>query len=104
MWTSSDLSPIETDLMQGEMTHWSVSMEWRGDLPAPALPLTCSFQTTRGGGEDITFCTLPHNTCPFQRRLPGASADDAAVCSEPHCIPTDWQVVVLQPSPAASGS
>jgi hypothetical protein len=59
---------------------------------APDLPLTCGFQSKQAGSA-VTFCTLPHNTCPFQRLLPGASAEVPAICSDPHCVPTDWQVV-----------
>lgn len=59
---------------------------------ATVLPLTCGFQSKQAGSE-VTFCMLPHNTCAFQRMVPGARAEDPAVCSDPHCVPTDWQVV-----------
>lgn len=71
---------------------------------APALPLTCGFQAKQPGpgGAEVTFCTLPADTCPFQRKLPGARAGDRAVCSEPHCVPTDWQVVNLEQPPTSA--
>ncbi len=64
-----------------------------------ALPLTCGFQSKQAGNDDVIFCTLPQHTCAFQRLLPGARAGDLAVCSEPHCVPTDWQVVTLEALP-----
>ena len=80
----------------------------KGHVPArlggELLPVTCSFQRTErnADGDEITMCTLPVGVCPIQRRQrrsPDSGEKDMAVCSEPHCVLVDWQVVEMAKLP-----
>lgn len=59
------------------------------------LPRTCGYweRHRAAGGEETILCRLAEGACPFQRaaQLPGGR--EAVGCSDPHCVPTDWQVV-----------
>jgi len=69
--------------------------------PDPELPLTCGFQRKllRLGGDETILCNLPPGTCPLQRKEQVPGAGEAIVCCEPHCVPTDWQVVNMDKPP-----
>jgi CBS domain-containing protein len=75
-------------------------------FPSPdrELPLTCGFQRQmpRRNGHDTTVCTLPLTMCPLQRKEAIAGKGDVVVCSEPHSVPTDWQVVNLEKPPVGT--
>jgi len=68
---------------------------------APALPVTCSFQTKHQmpDGSEVTLCNLPPGVCPIQRKQKGAEGGELLVCSQPHCVFADWQVVELENLP-----
>jgi CBS domain-containing protein len=68
---------------------------------APALPVTCSFQTTHRSrdGREVTLCTLPPGVCPIQVKQAGPGGEDLLVCSQPHCVLVDWQVVDTEQLP-----
>jgi CBS domain-containing protein len=68
---------------------------------APPLPITCSFQVThrRPDGSEVTLCTLPPGVCPIQAKQKGTSGEELPVCSQPHCVLVDWQVVDLEKLP-----
>jgi CBS domain-containing protein len=72
-------------------------------FPSPdrELPVTCGFQRKLQsmGGEETTLCRLAPGTCPLQRQQHIAGHGEAIVCNEPHCVPTDWQVVNLEKPP-----
>src|SRR5262249_32315515 len=69
---------------------------------APPLPITCSFQTTHRttDGRDVLLCTLAGGACPAQSRQVGPDCEAMLVCSEPHSVLADWQVVELETLPA----
>lgn len=69
---------------------------------APALPITCSFQTTRRDpdGNEVILCTLPPGVCPIQRPHHGSGAQEQSRCSQPRCVLVDWQVVDLEKLPS----
>lgn len=50
------------------------------------------------GGETV-LCTLPPGGCPIQRQRTDAAGSEMVVCSEPHCVPVDWQVVEVEKLP-----
>jgi CBS domain-containing protein len=72
-------------------------------FPSPdrELPVTCGFQRQlqQGGGAETTLCRLTPGTCPMQRQQHIPGYGEAIVCNEPHCVPTDWQVVNLEKPP-----
>jgi CBS-domain-containing membrane protein len=76
----------------------------RGEAAPPHAPqpLTCSFLTKQrlpGVGE-ATLCTLSPGVCPVQTRQQAPDGEELLICSEPHCVLTDWQVVELEKLPA----
>jgi CBS-domain-containing membrane protein len=83
-------------LSVSDLARWAIDR----DSPPPTQPRACSYQDKirRLGGE-VILCKLPPGSCPIQR--PGTLADGTSVteCAEPHCIPTDWQIVELESVP-----
>lgn len=79
-------------LSVSDLARWS----GRPKEPTPPLPRTCSFQHVdrAPGGRETVRCLLDEGVCPFQH--PG---DGAVVCTQPHCVPTDWQVVETVSAP-----
>jgi CBS domain-containing protein len=59
------------------------------------LPRTCAFQEKirEPGGQETILCLLGEGECPFQRTQEMPGGGTAVICSEPHCVPTDWQMV-----------
>jgi CBS domain-containing protein len=68
---------------------------------APPLPITCSFQTKHrtSDGREVTLCTLPPGVCPIQVKQEGPGGEKLIVCSQPHCVLVDWQVVDVEKLP-----
>jgi CBS domain-containing protein len=68
---------------------------------APPLPITCPFQTKHKtlDGKEVTRCTLPPGVCPIQVKQEGPSGERLIVCSQPHCVLVDWQVVDVEKLP-----
>jgi CBS domain-containing protein len=66
-----------------------------------ARPQTCSFRAKcrEPGGREVTVCRLPEGNCPLQRLEETADRSLRLVCTEPHCVPTDWQMVELESLP-----
>ncbi len=77
---------------------------WVGGRVADRVPgpRTCAFQHAdrEPGGREAVLCLLAEGVCPFQRVR---ESDGKAVCSEPHCVPTDWQMVDVEPGPTTVG-
>jgi hypothetical protein len=73
----------------------------RGTGPAP-LPKTCAFQEKirEPDGHEIVHCLLGEGVCPFQQTQAMSGGGTAVVCTEPHCVPTDWQMVETEPKEA----
>jgi CBS domain-containing protein len=70
---------------------------------APALPLTCDFlhKQAEPDGSAVYLCRLAPGSCAFQRDEANPDRMKRTVCSEPHCVPTDWQVVKVEKIAAA---
>lgn len=68
---------------------------------APPLPSTCSFQTKHrtSDGKEVTLCMLPPGVCPIQVKQEGPGGEKLIVCSQPHCVLVDWQVVDVEKLP-----
>jgi CBS domain-containing protein len=68
---------------------------------APPLPITCSFQTKHrtSDGKEVTRCTLPPGVCPIQVKQEEPGGEKLIVCSQPHCVLVDWQVVDVEKLP-----
>src|SRR6516162_6653785 len=68
---------------------------------APPLPITCSFQAKHrtSDGKEVTLCTLPPGVCPIQVKQEEPGGEKLIVCSQPHCVLVDWQVVEVEKLP-----
>jgi CBS-domain-containing membrane protein len=68
---------------------------------APPLPITCSFQTQHrtADGQEVTLCTLPPGVCPIQVKQEGPGGEKLIVCSQPHSVLVDWQLVDVEKLP-----
>jgi CBS domain-containing protein len=66
------------------------------------LPITCSFQVTHrtSDGREVTRCTLPPGVCPIQVKQEAPGGEKLIICSQPHCVLVDWQVVDVEKLPA----
>jgi len=78
--------------------------EMRADVTRPTgppLPITCSFQTKRrtSDGKEVMLCTLPPGVCPIQVKQEEPGGETLIVCSQPHCVLVDWQVVEVEKLP-----
>jgi CBS domain-containing protein len=68
---------------------------------SPPLPITCSFQAKHRtfDGKEVTLCTLPPGVCPIQVKQEEPGGEKLVVCSQPHCVLADWQIVQLEKLP-----
>lgn len=78
-----------------------IRLDQQHDLGAAhgvALPVTCSFQTKYRLADNSTaiLCTLPEGMCPIQSKRQEPDGRCVLVCSQPHAVPTDWQVVRVE--------
>jgi CBS domain-containing protein len=82
-------------LSVSDLARWAAC---RGE-PGTALSRTCAFQQAERepGGRETVTCRLADGYRPFQR--PRGTAD-GRVCTAPHCVPIDWQVVEVESAPA----
>ncbi len=69
---------------------------------APAQPMSCSFvkRQSNVSGRDVYLCSLPPGVCSVQVKKRDSEGREQVVCSEPHCVFADWQVVELEQLPA----
>jgi CBS domain-containing protein len=80
----------------------AVTQARTAEPPLTARPMTCAFQVKRkdSSGEDIVVCTLPLGVCPLQAaKYLGPDGKHAIICTEPHCVLADWQMVDLETLP-----
>jgi CBS-domain-containing membrane protein len=68
---------------------------------SPPLPITCSYQQKHrtAEGREVTRCTLPPGVCPIQVTQEEPGGEQLIVCSQPHCVLVDWQVVDVEQLP-----
>jgi CBS domain-containing protein len=77
----------------------------KGETPdkvtSPPSPFNCPFQIRhrRSDGREVTLCTLAPGVCPMQVRQAGPAGEALLVCSEPHCVLTDWQIADVENLP-----
>jgi CBS domain-containing protein len=66
-----------------------------------ALPITCAYQAPqpRSDGTEAAGCTLPSGACPIQVEEIGPDGEKSIICSQPHCVLVDWQVVDVEKLP-----
>jgi CBS domain-containing protein len=85
-------------LSVSDLTRWAAGRA----CPGVPLPRACAFQEKyRGpGGRETVLCLLAEGVCPLQRPWRAPDGKPAVACAEPHCVPTDWQVVESEPAPA----
>jgi CBS domain-containing protein len=83
-----------------DLARWASG---RGE-PKVQVPRTCAFQEKyrEPGGAETILCRLAEGVCPFQRLREMPDGRLAIACTEPHCVPVDWQVVELESLPGDS--
>ena len=76
---------------------------WASDGGEPRVrqPRTCAFQEKyrEPGGRETVLCQLAEGACPFQRARETSDGRLRLCCTEPNCVPVDWQVVELDSLP-----
>jgi CBS-domain-containing membrane protein len=84
-------------LSVSDLARWVAGQSEAGT----ALPRACAFQEKyrEPGGRETVLCLLAEGVCPLQRVREMPDGKLAVVCTEPHCVPTDWQVVELDSAP-----
>jgi CBS domain-containing protein len=84
-------------LSVSDLARWGASRGEQRTRP----PRTCSFQAKHRepGGRETILCRLPEGVCPLQRLQEMPDGKLVLACSEPHCVPTDWQIVELESLP-----
>lgn len=78
--------------------------ERRADTARPTsapLLVSCGFQAKHRtkDGKEVTLCLLPPGVCPVQMPWSGAAGEQLLICTEPHCMFVDWQMVNLENIP-----
>jgi CBS domain-containing protein len=68
---------------------------------AHPLPISCPFwvKRTASDGTEVAVCTLPPGVCPIQSPHMDEKGQETIVCSMPHCVLTDWQIVDFEKLP-----
>ena len=63
--------------------------------------ISCPFWVTRtaSDGTEVAVCTLPPGVCPIQSPQVDEKGQETIVCSMPHCVLTDWQIVDFEKLP-----
>jgi predicted transcriptional regulator len=85
-------------LSVSDVARWAAG---RGKA-ATQLPRACNFQEKHRepGGRETVVCLLAEGVCPLQRVLEMPDGGVVIGCTDPHSVPTDWQVVELDAPPA----
>jgi CBS-domain-containing membrane protein len=83
-------------LSTSDILRWAIQQHGGSAAGASGRPYSCMFQLKqrRADGEEKVLCTLPLDACPLQRR-----DGENTVCSSPHEVLTDWQVVNVEQLP-----
>jgi CBS domain-containing protein len=84
-------------LSVSDLARWAAG---QGE-PGASLAKGCAFQEKYREAEnrEAVVCLLSAGVCPFQRSRTMPDGRAAVVCSDPHCVPTDWQVVEVDHAP-----
>jgi CBS domain-containing protein len=85
-----------------DFVRWAVQRDRLTKPTSAALPITCPFQLKHKvqDGHEATLCILPPGMCPVQVEQKGPDEEKLLICSQPHCVLADWQVVDAERSPA----
>ncbi len=86
-------------LSTSDILRWAIQQHGGASAETSERPYSCIFQLKHRGadGEETVLCTLPLDTCPLQRK-----EGENTVCSSPHEVLTDWQVVNVEQLPTES--
>ncbi|HTU23306.1 MAG TPA: CBS domain-containing protein [Gemmataceae bacterium] len=84
-----------------DLLRWANQRDEGSPADGIPRPRTCFFQLAHRepSGEIKTLCMLSDGVCPIQRNERGADGIERTVCTEPHCVSTDWQVVEVEELP-----
>lgn len=84
-----------------DILRWASQRTNTSNPTDPERPLSCSFQIKDRvtNGTERTLCTLPFDACPIQRKEWRADGGHDVICSQPHSVLADWQVVEVEQLP-----
>lgn len=87
-----------------DLLRWAAQRTGRSEPMPLERPLSCIFQIKDrvANGAERTLCTLPLDTCPLQRKEGRADGGQSVICSQPHSVLADWQVVEVEQLPTES--
>lgn len=87
-----------------DILRWASQRTSTSEPTASERPLSCSFQLKDRvtNGTERTLCTLPLDACPIQRKEGRADGGHDVICSQPHSVLADWQVVEVEQLPTES--
>lgn len=83
-------------LSVSDLARWAAN----DDKKEAIVPNTCTFQekVREPGGRESVLCLMADGLCPFQRCDCNSLGKNQRLCSQPHCVPSDWQMVECEPS------
>lgn len=84
-----------------DLLRWAHDREDASGSNGHPRPLTCLFQlqVREPNGDIHTLCALPEGVCCMQGTERKADGGEQLVCTQPHTVPTDWQVVEVEELP-----
>jgi CBS-domain-containing membrane protein len=86
-----------------DILRWASQPSNASNPTASDRSLACTFQIKdRVKGKEQTLCTLPLGVCPIQRKEQRADGGESVICSQPHSVLADWQVVEVEQLPTES--
>ncbi|HEY7423521.1 MAG TPA: CBS domain-containing protein [Gemmataceae bacterium] len=79
-----------------DILRWAFQQNGASDPRTGPRPYSCTFQLRDRGinGSERVVCTLPLDACPLQRK-----EGEKIICSQPHEVLADWQVVEVEQLP-----
>lgn len=79
-----------------DLLRWAIQQSGGSSPRIAERPYSCFFQLKHRGenGEERVLCTLPLDVCSLQRQ-----EGEKIMCSQPHEVLADWQVVNVEELP-----
>lgn len=79
-----------------DLLRWAIEQNGGSSPRIAERPCSCIFQIKHRGenGEEQVVCALPLDVCSLQRK-----EGDKVLCSQPHEVLADWQVVNVEKLP-----
>jgi CBS domain-containing protein len=78
---------------------WKPTKATASSLNASARPLTCTFLVKHASDGEEFFCKLPSGLCHFQLKQEGTEGENMLMCTQPHSVLMDWQLMHMEKLP-----